>query len=130
MNHGLFILGAVITALILLAMLMHGVGFIKEFFTVLKDEEENGKILAYGNPTPGTYTVLAVRDFYDKAHQGIKILAETQDSKRSVFWTRYDPIAYVTPDEFRFFDTLIPGDRISVSVNDETGIRITPFYGQ
>ncbi len=111
-------------------MLFHGIGFIKEFFGVLKEEEENGRILTYGTPVTGTYTVLAVRDFYTGTHQGIKLLAEAQDGKRSLFWTRYDPIAYVAPSEFIFSEMLKPGDRVSVSVNDEDKIRISMFYGQ
>lgn len=90
---------------------------------------KNGRILTYGIPTAGIYTVLTVQNYYDRTHQGIKILAEAEDGKRSLFWIRYDPIAYVAPPEFCFFEMLISGDRVSVTINDEDKIRISKFYG-
>ena len=40
MNNGLSILETVIIAVVLICMLFHGIGFIKEFFGVLKEEEK------------------------------------------------------------------------------------------
>lgn len=131
MDNRLFILPAsAIVVVVLVFILSRGIGFMLELFAVMKHPGGESRIMTHGAPIPGAYTILAVREFYDGLYQGIKILVESGDNQRAAFWTCYGPI--ISPEAspaFQFFDTLMPGDRISIFVDEDGIIRSTLYYG-
>lgn len=130
MNSRMFMLVSIIEVIAIVYVLCRIFRLMKKLFAVIRRRGEGSSIKTYGNPVAGVYTVLASKDFYDGIYQGIEILAEAQDGTRHVFWTLHDPITFIdVPPMFCFFDTLVCGDRISVSMDEDRNIRATLFYG-
>ena len=122
MNSRMFMLVSIIEVIAIVYVLCRIFRLMKKLFAVIRRRGEGSSIKTYGNPVAGVYTVLASKDFYDGIYQGIKT--------RHVFWTLHDPITFIdVPPMFCFFDTLVCGDRISVSMDEDRNIRATLFYG-
>ncbi len=129
MDNRLFLLLAGGAAAILLLALCKVAGFARDVVTVMRQRDEGGEVRTHGESVPGVYIVLSVRDYYDGMQQGIRILGERQDGHRSIFWTSYDPFCTESaPQPFCFFDTLVPGDRISIRVDEDGMIRAMAYY--
>lgn len=131
-NNRLFFLIAIITAAVLIFIACRAVcsGITKDFSAAMKCQEREGRITAHRETASEAYKVLDIRDFYDGICPGIKVLAEAQDGKRNVFQIVYDPVFHDSPpSDYCFFDMLTPGDRISISVDEDGGIRAMPYYG-
>lgn len=130
MDNRLFLLAAGGAAAIVLLVLWKVAGFTIAVLQTMRHRDEGGEIGTHGDAAPGTYTVLSVRDYYDGMRQGIRIVAQRQNGERSMFWTAYDPFCTdQAPQTFCFFDTLMPGDRISIQVDGDGGIRTMAYYG-
>lgn len=130
LDNRLFLLAAGGVAAVLLFVFLKVVAFTITVLQTMRHRDEGGEIRTHGDAVPGVYTVLSVRDYYDGMRQGVRITARRQGGERCVFWTAYDPFcAEQAPQPFRFFDTLVPADRISIQVDEEGGIRAMAYYG-
>lgn len=130
MDNRLFLLAAGGVAAVLLFVFLKVVVFTITVLQTMRHRDEGGEIRTHGDAVPGVYTVLSVRDYYDGMRQGIRILTERQEGERSVFWTSYDPFCTESaPQPFCFFDSLMAGDRISIQMDEEGGIRAMAYYG-
>lgn len=130
MDNRLFLLAAGGVAVLLLLAFWKVAGLTIAVLQTMHHRDEGGEIGTHGEAVPGVYAVLSVRDYYDGMRQGIRILAERQDGERSVFWTAYDPFCTDhAPQSFRFFDSLMAGDRISIQVDGVGEIRAMAYYG-
>lgn len=130
LDNRLFLLAAGGVAAVLLFVFLKVVAFTITVLQTMRHRDEGGEIRTHGDAVPGVYTVLSVRDYYDGMRQGIRILTERQEGERSVFWTSYDPFCTESaPQPFCFFDSLMAGDRISIQMDEEGGIRAMAYYG-
>lgn len=130
MDNRLFLLAAGGAAAILLLVFLKVAGFTIAVLQTMRQRDEGGESRTYGDAVPGVYTVLSIRDYYDGMRQGIRIAARRQGGERCVFWTTCDPFCTEqAPQPFRFFDTLVPADRISIQMDKEGGTRAMSYYG-
>lgn len=130
MDNRLFMLLLGGAAAVILIALCKAAGFAMDVIAVIREQDGGGEVRTHGEAVPGVYTVLAVRDYYDGARQGIRILCERQDGGRSVFWISYDPFCgEPAPQPFYFFDTLASGDRISIQTDEDGAARAMAYYG-